>query len=194
MGEERITTYPYTIRLDEKKAKKDPNGSYQIVYKGQPMVVSCLETRISTKEKLTKEQVRDLFQGTQGIEKIEGDFLNKELPNNYYIPTLDEMYDGFIYERYIPGSDNRYKRDEFSIEHSNFIVNAFKQNPSQVDKKLYREGRLFLDMVSRAILRLVCLRGGDLQVFLWDQKPCQQNVLQLGVYQAQYNRQYNQGR
>lgn len=54
--------------------------------------------------------------------------------------------------------------------------------------------QLFHDMESPVILRLVCLRVDDQQACQWNQKPCQQNLLLLGGYQAQYNRLYHQDR
>ena len=84
-----FTPFKYKATINPISAKP-----YKIVYKGREMMIDSAEIEFASTTKLSKQEVLDLFDGTLGIEKIGGDFLE-------YSPiatvTIEEIL-GILYE------------------------------------------------------------------------------------------------
>ena len=65
-----FTPFKYKATINPISAKP-----YKIVYKGREMMIDSAEIEFASTTKLSKQKVLDLFDGTLGIEKIGGVFL-----------------------------------------------------------------------------------------------------------------------
>jgi len=100
--------YKYLIRLNI-DSKND--GIYKVYYNGEQRLCNNPNVEILSINQLTKNEVIDIFEGTEGIIEYYGDF--KPIDPIYYTPSIEEFYVGLEYERFCNTVWNKYKYSQF---------------------------------------------------------------------------------
>jgi len=72
MKEAIIGIYNYGLLLNPEK--KDDNGNFVVMFKGKPHIMPSNQIELATMERLTQQDIFDLFEGTDHIIGIRGDF------------------------------------------------------------------------------------------------------------------------
>ena len=72
MKEGVIGIYGYGLLLDPEK--KDENGNFMVMFKGKPHIMPSNQIEISTMEQLSQQELFDMFEGTDHIIGIRGEF------------------------------------------------------------------------------------------------------------------------